>query len=75
MPSLYISSSYSPVKYSYHTEATFKVGVDSKGMTPLEISYACPEIKGNHDRNHWKSGLTSEITICHEILFKIHVKS
>ena len=28
----------------------------SRGTTPLEISYACPEIKGNHDRNHWKSG-------------------
>ena len=27
-----------------------------RGMTPLEISYACPEIKGNQDRNHWKSG-------------------
>ena len=30
--------------------------IASRGMTPLEISYACPEIKGNHDRNHWKSG-------------------
>ena len=28
----------------------------AKGTTPLEISYACPEINGNHDRNHWKSG-------------------
>ena len=26
--------------------------VCARGMTPLEISYACPEIKGNHDRNH-----------------------
>ena len=25
-------------------------------MTPLEISYACPEIRGNQVRNHWKSG-------------------
>ena len=31
-------------------------GVTPRGMTPLEISYACPEIKGNHNRNHWKSG-------------------
>ena len=29
---------------------------EARGMTPLEISYACPEIKGNQDRNHWKSG-------------------
>ena len=28
----------------------------ARGMTPLEISYACPEIMRNHDRNHWKSG-------------------
>ena len=39
-------------------------------MIPLEISYACPEIMGNHDRNHWKSGFTSEITISHRILLK-----
>ena len=28
----------------------------AKGPTPLEISYACSEITGNHYRNHWKSG-------------------
>ena len=27
-----------------------------RSMTPLEILYACPEIMGNHDQNHWKSG-------------------
>ena len=27
-----------------------------RGPTPLEISYACSEITGNHNRNHWKSG-------------------
>ena len=42
-----IPYAYGPV-YAY--------GVEPRGMTPLEISYACPEIKGNHDRNHWKSG-------------------
>ena len=25
------------------------------GPTPLEISYACSEITGNQNRNHWKS--------------------
>ena len=29
---------------------------ESRAMTPLEILYACLEIMGNHDRNHWKSG-------------------
>ena len=29
---------------------------EARGTTPLEISYTCPEIKGNQGRNHWKSG-------------------
>ena len=28
----------------------------ARGPTLLEILYACLEITGNHNRNHWKSG-------------------
>ena len=48
-----------------------------RGMTPLEISYACLEIMGNHDRNHWKSGNQASHRNPCEILneYKIHERN
>ena len=43
-------------EHNISLKLTLSIQCRARGMTPLEISYACPEIKGNHDRNHWKSG-------------------
>ena len=49
--SLYCSAILFLEKVAYSVISLFP-----RGMTPLEILYACSEIKGNQDRNHWKSG-------------------
>ena len=55
-----------------------------RGTIPLEM-YVFPEITGNRNRNHSKSGFTSKITISRKILLtytakyenisKIHMES